>query len=165
MNDNLGPISVELFTERNDFLSRDAGFLFSPLGSVGFKKCPLLGNPGHPFLDEILVVQIFFNNIMGNTEQQGIVGTRLDLPVTGRFGCCIGNPGINIGNTCAVIHTLEKRLDLFHLQRFCDNPAKEHDMAGIFKIVGKSLSAKAVNRLGGVINITAAGTVMVHIVG
>ena len=165
VDDHPRPVLVQLPAEGLDLGRRNAGLGLGPGGRVRREEGGELGQAGDVAVGEFPVIVAVVDHAVGDAEQQGVVRARPVLPVAGRLGGGDRGARVDVGHPGAVFDALEEALHLLDAQGFGQVAAEQDDVAGVLVVVGKVLAAQAVHRHGGVVNVAAAGAVVVDVVG
>ena len=115
--------------------------------------------------DEVLVVRLLLQDLVNDREVQRVIAVRPHLPVAGGLAGRGAGARIDVGATHPVGHRGHESLGLLHHQRFDHVAAVEHQVLGAHQVGNERGGAEAVDRVPGVVEVAAAGGVVVEVVG
>ena len=118
-----------------------------------------------PAGDERFVIEFVLDDFVDNREVQGIIRSGADTPIASGVTRRDRRSGVDVGTFGTGIQRIHEIPYLSDLQGFEQITSIEDDMAVVFDIVPEIRDRKSEDAECRVVDVTAAGTVMVDIVG
>ena len=143
------------------FIGVDAGFLGGPLGGVGLDKVTQGVEVLKPEVDELFIIELIFDNLVNDSQIEGVIGSRSDQEETTGMGGRLGGPDIDDREFAAIGQGAHQVIALLDVDGLEHVPSLKNDMFGVLKIITHSLAAKTEERHGGMHNITGARGVVI----
>ena len=164
MEDHLGRIRGDLLDERAQLVGGNAGVGLLPFRRRVLDRLAQSVHAGDEAVDEVLVVRLLLQDLVDEGEVQRVVAVRAHLPVAG--GLAGGDRGarVDVGAAHPVRHGGHERLGLLDHQRLDDVAAVEHEVLHARVIGDERRDADSVDRARRVVDVAAAGGVVVDVV-
>ena len=164
MEDHLRRIGGDLLDEGAKLLGGNAGVALLPFRRRVLDRLAQVVHAGDEAGDEVLVVRLLLQDFVDDGEVQRIVAVRAHLPVAG--GLAGGDAGarIDVGAAHPVRHRGHEGLGLLDHERFDDVAAVEHEVFRVLQVEDEPGVAEAEDRARGVVDVAAAGGVVVEVV-
>ena len=135
-----------------------------PLGRRVLDRLPQIVQAGDEAGNEVLVVDLPFQDLMDDREVQRVVALRSHLPVAGRLARRDRGARIDVGAPHPPRHRGHEHLGLLDHQRLDDVAAVEHEMLAVRVVEDEPSDAEAVQRTHRVMDIAGASGIVIEVV-
>ena len=143
---------------------RNTGVRLLPFGRRVLDRLAQVVHPRDEAGDEVLVVRFLLQQLMDDGQVERVVAVRAHLPVAVGFAGGEAGARIDVRDPHPAGHRGHERLRLLDHQRFDDVATVEHEVPGVLQVEYQPRVAEAEQRTRRVVNVAAAGDVVIEVV-